>query len=155
MQETNAEERKKSCYDCGNFNQHYAIATRGKRFLKINCGNCIARPSCKNLPLDKGCEKYKEREEIPKDKGGDRKIACRNVESRLRNRRSRQVFQIRHGGQRRIKAPRIFKRTNIKSFSPYVFPPSVLIVSPVHYIIFSPYDCFRLSLSPLRTSRKR
>ena len=66
MQETNAEERKKSCYDCGNFNQHYAIGTRGKRFLKINCGNCIARPSCKNLPLDKGCEKYKEREEIPK-----------------------------------------------------------------------------------------
>ena len=51
MQETNAEDRKKSCYDCGNFNQHYAIATRGKRFLKINCGNCI---------------KYKEREEIPK-----------------------------------------------------------------------------------------
>ncbi len=32
--------------------------------MKINCGNCIARPSCKKLPLEIGCEKCKEREEV-------------------------------------------------------------------------------------------
>ncbi len=59
-------ENKRNCFNCDNFNQHYAIAPRGKRFMKINCGNCIARPSCKKLSLEIGCEKYKEREEVPK-----------------------------------------------------------------------------------------
>ena len=62
----NEKENKRNCFNCDNFNQHYAIAPRGKRFMKINCGNCIARPSCKKLPLEIGCEKYKEREEVPK-----------------------------------------------------------------------------------------
>lgn len=32
MQETNAEERKKSCYDCGNFNQQCNSDARKKIF---------------------------------------------------------------------------------------------------------------------------
>lgn len=52
------EEEKKSCYNCGNFCQHYVVLDT--TLQTINCGHCCARRITANkaqsFPFGDGCE---------------------------------------------------------------------------------------------------